>query len=739
MSCTQKLKGVFMATVSKIKKTTSVTKKPTKKIAKLTKLIIVESPSKATTLKKYLGSGYTIKASAGHVIDLPKSTLGIDTETFDPRYIVMRDRSKVMKELMDAVKNASEILLASDPDREGEAIASHLKNYFEEKALPKLKREIPIKRIRFSEITKDAILKAVSEPTEIAEALVNAQQGRRVIDRLFGYGLSPLLWKKVKGKLSAGRVQSTTLRIITEREKEIEDFIPQEYWMLSANLIADKSKFQSTLNKVGQKRIVSPNELENKDKQHVITSKKEMDTLLKEIKGKDFIVKDVKKTPSQTKVSAPFITSTLQQSANNILGWAAAKTMRTAQELYEGIDLGNSRTGLITYMRTDSTRISPIAAQEAKTYILEQFGEKYIPSSPNFFSNKKNSQDAHEAIRPAIIAHYPDAIKSYLSTDQYKLYNLIWRKFIASQMVSVERSVTALSLEVGHCLFTVSGSIIIFDGFQKIWNVGADKKDSKLPPSVEKGQIIKCSSLEEEQKSTQAPPRYTEATLVKTMEELGIGRPSTYAPTMMTLTKRYYVKKSGKTLVPTDLGKAVNKLLIENFNELISASFTATMEEKLDAVEEQTLAWKSVVKEFYVPFNKTVVEAFEKVDSIKGAFDEKTDEVCEKCGRAMLKKLGKYGYFLACSGWPECVNAQPIPFGLCPKCLVGKVVEKRGGRRGAFYACTNYPECDFLTNAKPSGKVCPNDKTPLFFQAGKNKLIECMHTACGYTEEYSEE
>ena len=732
-----------MATVPKTPKSASVTKKPakktTKKVTKLTKLIIVESPSKATTLKKYLGPSYTIKASAGHVIDLPKSTLGIDTETFEPRYIVMRDRSKVMKELMDAVKNASEILLASDPDREGEAIASHLKNYFEEKALPKLKRDIPIKRIRFSEITKDAILKAVSEPAEITTALVNAQQGRRVIDRLFGYGLSPLLWKKVKGKLSAGRVQSTTLRIIVEREKEIEAFIPQEYWTLTANLVAEKQKFQATLNKVGQKRIVSPNELENKDKQQVISSKKEMDALLKEIKGKDFTVKEVKKTPSQTKASAPFITSTLQQAANNLLGWPAAKTMRAAQELYEGIDLGSSRTGLITYMRTDSTRISPIAAQEAKTYILEQFGEKYIPKSPNFFTNKKNSQDAHEAIRPSVIAHHPDTIKSYLSADQYKLYNLIWRRFMASQMVPVERAVTSLSLEVGQCLFTVSGSIVTFDGFQKAWNVGADKKESKIPPNVEKGQIIPCTSLEEEQKSTQAPPRYTEATLVKIMEELGIGRPSTYAPTMMTLSKRYYVKKAAKSLVPTDLGKAVNKLLSENFNELINASFTAEMEEKLDAVEEQTLEWKSVVKEFYIPFNKTVTEAFEKVDSIKGAFDEKTDEVCEKCGKPMLKKLGKYGYFLACSGWPECVNAQPIPFGACPKCLVGKIVEKRGGRRGAFYACTNYPECDFLTNAKPSGKVCPNDKTPLFFQAGKKKIIECMHAACGYTEEFSEE
>lgn len=727
-----------MATSTK-KNSTKATKKTTTKkgiAKKLTKLIIVESPSKATTLKKYLGSSYTVKASAGHVIDLPKSTLGIDTETFEPRYIVMRDRSKVMKELMEAVKTASEILLASDPDREGEAIASHLKNYFEEKALPKLNREIPIKRIRFSEITKDAVLKAISEPTSITTELVNAQQGRRVIDRLFGYGLSPLLWKKVKGKLSAGRVQSTALRIIVEKEKEIDAFIAKEYWSLVADFTVQKKKFQAQLNRINDKRVVTPNELENENKQIVISSEAEMNSILKNINSKDFEVKELKTTSTSTKASAPFITSTLQQAANNLLGWPAAKTMRTAQELYEGIDLGSTRTGLITYMRTDSTRISPIALQEVQQYIKEHLGEKFLPKSPNFFSNKKNSQDAHEAIRPALIASHPDEIKNYLSNDQYKLYNLIWRRFVASQMSPAERQVNNISLAIENCLFTSSGSIVIFEGFQKIWNV-TDKKESLLPEGIEIGQILKPTSLKEEQKFTQAPPRYTEASLVKIMEELGIGRPSTYAPTMMTLSKRYYVKKSGKSLMPTELGKAVNRLLIDNFNELISAEFTASMEEKLDAVEEQQLQWKNVVKEFYQPFHKTVEEAFEKVDSIKGAFDEQTDEICEKCGRPMVKKLGKYGYFLACSGWPECSNAQPIPYGRCPKCGEGKVVEKRGGRRGAFYACTNYPECDFLTNAKPSGKVCPNDQTPLFFQSKRN--IECLKDSCGYKEEFNEE
>ncbi|MGL4394484.1 MAG: type I DNA topoisomerase [Brevinema sp.] len=707
--------------------------------SKLTKLIIVESPSKATTLKKYLGSAYTVKASAGHLIDLPKSTMGIDTETFEPRYIVMRDRSNVMKDLVEGAKHASEIYLASDPDREGEAIASHLKNYFEEKVLPKLKRTVPIYRIRFSEITKDAVLKAVSEPSEITTSLVDAQQGRRVIDRLFGYSLSPLLWKKVKGKLSAGRVQSTVLRLIVEREKEIQKFTPQEYWDLEVSLTHQKNNFLASLNKIGDKRVVSPSEFEKENLHHVIRSQKEMDAIIADLSKSQFIVKEHKVSSSFTKAAAPFITSTLQQTANNLLGWPTAKTMRAAQELYEGIDLGKTRTGLITYMRTDSTRISPIAAKEAKDYIQENFGKEYLPESPNFFSNKKNSQDAHEAIRPTNIALSPEDIKEYLSADQYKLYNLIWRRFMASQMTKVEREVQSLSLEAQQYLFTTSGSRVVFDGFQKVWNFSSDKKADKNPPNLEVGVAVTCKKMDPEQKFTQPPARYSEASLVKTMEELGIGRPSTYAPTIMTLTKRYYAKKNAKSLVPTELGIAVNKLLTDNFDDLINAKFTAQMEENLDAVEEKELPWKEVVKEFYLPFNKKIEDAFEKIDSIKGAFDEATDQICEKCNCPMVKKLGKYGYFLACSGWPNCSNAQPIPFGTCPKCGEGSVVEKRGGRRGSFYSCTRYPECDFLTNSKPSGKVCPNDKSPLFFDSGSKGMIKCLKEGCEHTEVYSEE
>ncbi|MGL5254892.1 MAG: type I DNA topoisomerase [Brevinema sp.] len=709
-----------------------VAKKPAKKTTKkLTTLVIVESPSKAETLKKYLGSGYTVKASAGHVIDLPKSTIGVDLTTFEPRYIVMRDRSKVMKDLVEAVKNAKQVLLASDPDREGEAIAAHLKNYFNEKIVSKLKRELPIQRIRFAEITKDAVLKAVSMPTEITQPLVHAQQGRRVVDRLFGYELSPLLWKKVKGKLSAGRVQSTALRIIVDRENEINSFVSQEYWVLEAQLAAGKDKIKATLSRWQGKRLVSPGDLTDENKQVVIRSQEEMDILLKTLEKSEFTLKETKTSRTQVKASPPFITSTLQQAANNLLGWAAAKTMRTAQELYEGLDIGTSRTGLITYMRTDSTRLSPVALAEADSYITQNYGKEYLPASRNVYGNKKSSQDAHEAIRPTSAANHPDAIKNYLSADQFKLYNLIWRRFMSSQMAAAERETDSVIVEAGEALFSASGSRIIFDGFQKVWNLGAEKKESKIPV-LKEGAVLNCQKLEPEQKFTQPPARYSEAALVKLMEELGIGRPSTYAPTIMTLTKRYYVKKSGRTLIPTDLGKAVNKLLVENFSSLIDAAFTAKLEESLDAVEEQGADWKTIVRDFYIPFHQTVAHAYEHVDSIKGAFDEKTNEICEVCGRPMVKKLGKFGYFIACSGWPDCTNAKPVPYGACPKCATGKVVEKRGGRRGAFYACNTYPTCDFLTNSKISEKICPKDGTPLFYQ-NKNTLV-CLKEGCGHTE-----
>ncbi|MGL4366776.1 MAG: type I DNA topoisomerase [Brevinemataceae bacterium] len=723
------------------KKKTSAKKSSSKKTVKLTKLIIVESPSKATTLKKYLGSGYTVKASAGHVIDLPKSTLGVDTETFEPRYIVMRDRSAVMKDLMEAAKYSSEILLASDPDREGEAIAGHLKKYFEEKLVPKLNRQLPIRRIRFSEITKESILNAVSHPQDITESLVDAQHGRRVIDRLFGYSLSPLLWKKVKGKLSAGRVQSTALRLIVEREQEINNFVSNEFWNLEGVFSSGKHKFTAHLNRFNNKRVVSPADFENKETQCVISSREEMDNILTLLDKKSFSVKEFKTSSSHSKPAAPFITSTLQQAANNLLGWPAAKTMRAAQDLYEGIDIGNSRTGLITYMRTDSTRISPIASKEAAEYITQHYGKQYLPEKPNIFSNKKNSQDAHEAVRPTSVGLHPDQIKEYLSPEQFKLYNLIWRRFVASQMASVERTVDSLTIESEKCMFAASGSRVVFDGYQKVWSFSADKKQAELPPKLEASTVVNCNTLKPEQKFTQPPARYTEASLVKTMEEQGIGRPSTYAPTMSTLTKRYYVKKDAKSLVPTALGAAVNKLLIDNFNSLISPEFTAEMEKKLDAVEESNVNWKTVVRDFYLPFHKTVSDAFERIDSIKGAFDEQTNEICEKCGRPMVKKLGKYGFFLACSGWPECSNAQSVSYGICPKCGHGKIVEKKGKRRGNFYACTGYADssCDFIINSKPSGKICPHDGTPLFFKSDSKNLISCVKEGCGYSEKYSEE
>lgn len=711
----------------------------TKKQEKLTKLVIVESPSKATTLKKYLGSSYTVKASAGHVIDLPKSTLGIDTETFEPRYIVMRDRSQVMKDLMQSVKLSSEIFLASDPDREGEAIACHLKSYFQEKALSKIQRNIPIRRIRFSEITKNAVLEALKNPTEITDSLVSAQKGRRIIDRLFGYELSPLLWKKIKGKLSAGRVQSTALKLVMERESEIDNFVTQEYWKIQAELLLGKAKYEATLNRVNEKLLVSPGEFANAEKQIILSSQKEVDQILKELATASFVLKDIKKTQSVTKASAPFITSTLQQAANNILGWGTAKTMKVAQELYEGIDLSEIRTGLITYMRTDSTRISVSAAEEAKSYILKNFGKAYLPKQSNVFSNKKNSQDAHEAIRPVQLNYAPLDVKNFLSADQYKLYNLIWSRFMASQMASLEREQILLMIIAGTYLFTISRSQVLFDGFQKIWNFGTNKKkEQMISVDIPIGTEFKKKNLVSEQKFTMPPPHYTEAALVKIMEELGVGRPSTYAPTIATLIKRYYVKKSGKSLLSTELGKAVNSLLKDHFAQFVNSEFTAKMEAQLDAVEESKISWKNVVKDFYKPFHQTVTDAFDKIDTIKGSFEELTDEICEKCQSPMVKKMGKYGYFLACSSWPECSNAQPISYGICPKCIQGKVIERKGGRRGTFFGCKRYPDCDFITNLRPSEKVCPKDGAILFFSSNKQNKLVCLRENCNHEEKFEE-
>jgi DNA topoisomerase-1 len=703
-----------------------VAKKNSVKKEKLKKLVIVESPSKAATIKKYLGKDYDVRASVGHLIDLPKSRMGVNLENFNPDYIVMRDKYKVLKGLREAVKTSSEIILASDPDREGEAIAWHIQNDFIKNVFPKIKgREIPIKRVKFTEITENEIRGQIEKPEPIDNKLVNAQQGRRVIDRIFGYQLSPLLWKKVKSKLSAGRVQSVALRLVCEREDEIDAFIPREYWTISVDLKKDKTKFTAELLKIDGKKADIP---DGGTAQRIE----------KELTDGKFSVKEIRSKNVNRNPVAPFITSTLQQTANNLFGFPSIKTMIIAQQLYEGIDIGKDRTGLITYMRTDSTRISPVAMEQLRGYIKETYGADYLPKTVNVYSNKKSSQDAHEAIRPSNILYHPDEIKTYLTGEQHKIYSLIWKRFVASQMTPTVSEQNSIDVENANKILTASSSQVLFEGFQKVYDYSKGAKEKTLPQDLKAGDSLDLVQIDKEQKFTEPPARYTDASLVKIMEELGIGRPSTYAPTIFTITKRYYVKKEGRSLIPTVLGRAVNKLIVENFPELVNENFTAGMEEELDEVEDGGKEWKGVVSEFYQTFAPILAKAYENIDSIKGSFDEETDYVCEKCGKKMVKKLGKYGLFLACTGWPECRNAKPIPLGKCPKCENGMVVQKKGKRGRFFIGCSNYPACDFVTYLKPveiEGKpsACPTCGSVLFLQKDKDgKKMICLKEGCGY-------
>lgn len=710
----------------KVEDTTEVkTKKTRKKAPKvLKKLVIVESPSKANTIKKYLGSGYVVKASIGHIIDLPRSRLAVNLETFEPDYIVMRDKSKVMKELREAAKYSSEIILASDPDREGEAIAWHLRNDLQKRVVDKVKkRDIPISRISFEEITKTAVLKAIGKKMEINEKLVRAQQGRRVIDRLFGYQMSPLLWKKVKSKLSAGRVQSIALRLVCEREDLVEKFKSEEFWNINVDFSKGKTGFIANLLKIDGKKI-EVGTIPNEDTANKIET---------ELKAGESVVKDVRTRTTRRKALAPFITSTLQQTSNNLFGYSSLKTMRVAQGLYEGIDLGKIRTGLITYMRTDSTRVSAIAIEAVREYIKTKYGDKYLPEKPNTHKIKKNAQDAHEAIRPTNIELHPDEIKKYLSSEQYKVYKLIWSRFVASQMPPMESEQYTIEVENGNKTLTATHSKVKFSGYQEVYKYSKSAKQKDLPHSLAKGDKLDIDSIEKVQKFTEPPARFNDASLVKIMEELGIGRPSTYAPTIFTLTKRYYVKKEGKSLVPTELGRIVNTLLVDNFPDLINSEFTSNMEQELDEVEQGKKEWKTVVADFYKPFSEVLQKAYDNIDEIKGIFDEPTDIVCEKCGEMMVKKLGRYGFFLACSGWPDCRNTKPLPLGKCPKCGNGQVVQKKGGKGRVFYGCSTYPDCDFAAPLKPAKEACPNDGSILFQKKTKieTKLI-CLKEGCGY-------
>ncbi len=685
-------------------------------------LVIVESPSKAKTINKYLGKKYVISSSMGHIIDLPKSRLAVDIDNqFNPEYITIRGRAKILNDLKKKAASASRVLLATDPDREGEAISWHLANALSSK-------NADIKRIEFNEITESAIKEAVQHPRDIDINLVNAQQARRILDRIVGYYISPILWKKVKKGLSAGRVQSVALKVICDREKQIENFMPEEYWTLDAVLLHKSKQFQASLQSYKG----------NKEKPG---SREILDTILEHLQGKEFVITSVLKKERKRNAPAPYITSKLQQDAANRLGYTSQKTMMIAQQLYEGVEItGEGPVGLITYMRTDSTRISPAAITIVREYIHTQYDEKYLPESPNTFRNKKGAQDAHEAIRPSDVLRTPDSIKGDLTRDQYRLYNLIWKRFVSSQMNPEVSLITTVNLEAGECEFRASGSRVLFDGFTTLEK--EEKTDKSELPALQEGERPDLKEFISEQHFTTPPPRYNDASLVKFLEESGIGRPSTYAPTINTLIKRYYVTRSGRQLIPTVLGKLVNEIMSNHFSSLVSVDFTANMEEKLDQIEEARSDWKSMLKEFYDPFKDIVEEAVHKIEEMKNILDEETDFTCEKCGRKMLKKIGKFGYFLACSGFPECRNAKSLPMGKCPEEGCDGDVVKRSSKKGRpFYACSRYPDCNFLTREVPSDKSCPKCGKLLFTKKtkGKGQSLVCLSPSCDFHMELLDE
>lgn len=677
-------------------------------------LVIVESPSKAKTIGKYLGSRYNVIASVGHVRDLPKSKLGIDIDdNFEPQYISIRGKGDLIKSLKKEASKASKVYLATDPDREGEAISWHLAFLLDldpEEAC----------RIEFNEITKDTIKEAIKHPRKINMGLVDAQQARRVLDRLVGYQISPLLWRKVRKGLSAGRVQSAALKIICDRERKIEKFEPKEFWNITAEFKKGK-KFQAKLAEANGKKIVVENKAQN-------------DNIIKELNSGEFIVSDVKEKIRMQKPYPPFTTSSLQQDAGNKLNFNAKKTMMIAQQLYEGVDVkGRGTTGLITYLRTDSVRVSDAAKQAAKDLIVSKFGAEY--SANNVFSNKKKDiQDAHEAIRPAIIELEPELIKDSLTADQFKLYKLIWNRFMASQMSQSKSNSMQVNIANGIYGFKANGSELLFDGFRRLYNT-ADDEGAKLLPSLEKDEKLKAESLKGEQSFTQPPARYTEASLVKELEDKDIGRPSTYAPIVSTLTERKYVGREKKALKPTELGFLVNDLMEEYFKDIVDAGFTANMENRLDDVEVGSQKWKDLISEFYGPFKKELDVADSAIEKIV-VEDVPTGELCELCGKPMVIKAGRFGDFIACSGYPECKNTKPIikTIGVkCPNC--GKDIVARKSKRGRlFYGCSGYPDCKTVFWNKPTDKRCPECNSILLEKKTKNKNFVCSNEKCGYTE-----
>ena len=652
-------------------------------------LVIVESPAKAKTIEKFLGKNhYVVKASVGHIRDLPKSRLGVDIDNnFEPEYINIRGKGPIIKDLKKEAKKASKIYLATDPDREGEAISWHL-------SLLEIDPESQC-RIEFNEITKDTIKKAIKKPRSINIDLVDAQQARRVLDRLLGYQISPILWQKIRRGLSAGRVQSVTTKLVCDRETEIENFVPVEYWSLDLVSEVAGCPVDFSFYGIDGKKL----DLDNED---------QVNEIIENIKGSKILVKNIDTKTRKRATVKPFTTSVLQQEAVNRLGFTTRKTMKVAQELYEGVNIkGEGSVGLISYIRTDSQRLSEEAKSSAKDFILNSYGQKYHSASKDKKSKSKtNSQDAHEAIRPTSVYRHPEEIKASLSTDQYKLYNLIWKRFVASQMSDALYESMSIEATIGQYTFKASGSKQVFDGFTKVYDY-YDRED-KILPEIKLNDKLPVKEVNPKQHFTQPPPRYTEASLVKTLEELGIGRPSTYAPTIGTILTRGYVEKEGPAIKPTELGKIVTDILEENFEMLTDVDYTAQMESRLDKIEEGLEDWKNVVSESYAPLASSIKEAIENIEKIN--MDEETDEICELCGSNMVIKHGRFGKFLACKNYPECKNTKPIvdKVGVkCPKCGDGDIILRKSKRGRVFYGCSNFPDCDFVEWNKPTGQVCP--------------------------------
>ena len=681
-------------------------------------LVIVESPTKVKTIKKFLGSNYVVTASNGHVRDLPKSQLGVDPENdFEPKYITIRGKGEILVNLRKEVKKADKVYLATDPDREGEAISWHLC-----KAL-KLD-EKKTYRISFNEITKKAVKESLKHAREIDMDLVDAQQARRVLDRVVGYKISPLLWAKVKRGLSAGRVQSVALRIIADREEEINAFIPEEYWTLDANLKVDS-----------EKKLLSAKFYGTEKKKITISSKEQLDQIVKELEGVSYRVADVKKGERIKKAPLPFTTSTLQQEASKALNFATSKTMRIAQQLYEGIDVKeNGTVGLITYLRTDSTRISEEADENVRNYIEEQYGKQYVAVGEAKTGTDKKIQDAHEAIRPTDPARTPAAMKESLTRDQFRLYQLIWKRFLASRMKPARYETTSVKIAAGDYRFTVSASKVAFDGFRMIYTeAGEEKEESNvLAKSLDKDSVLQYESFDSKQHFTQPPAHYTEAALVKTLEELGIGRPSTYAPTISTIIARRYVAKENKNLYLTEIGEVVNNIMKQSFPSIVDVNFTANMESLLDGVEEGKVNWKTIIENFYPDIEEAVEKAQKELAEVK-IEDEVTDVVCEQCGRNMVIKYGPHGRFLACPGFPECRNTKPYleKVGVaCPIC--GKDVVLRKTKKGRkYYGCEDNPECEFMSWQKPSDQKCPRCGS---YMVEKGNKLCCSNEQCGFVE-----